>query len=128
MEMLDRLDCCKTTGLPLGMNVFGYRVDYLQEAIQGLEGKIIETGWPRVFPAMTEIIMHSRTRPYLRFTLDYVQDLRFFEKVIKGLGSLINKATDDQIIEYVLRSKAYTENENCAREYMENFQKRMDSE
>ena len=64
----------------------------------------------------------------MRFTLDYLEDFDFFKKVILYFGEDIINQTDENIINYVIRSKAYLLNSHLNDEYWNNFSNAMQNE
>jgi spore coat polysaccharide biosynthesis protein SpsF (cytidylyltransferase family) len=117
-------DYAKTDNLPLGLNVSGYRRDFLETAMRGRDQKTLETGWTRIFEgSQPEVIRYTSPAPddRLRFTLDYEDDARFFARVIERLGARAISATDQEIVDLVWREKIYELNAGLAREYWENF-------
>jgi spore coat polysaccharide biosynthesis protein SpsF len=116
----------KTTGLPLGMNLIGYTLPYLQKALYKYDIKQkIETGWGRVFESSIKEIELSKQPPdeRLRFTLDYEQDSLFFKKIITHFGDNILTATDEEVINFVIENKVYEMNESLREIYWDNFAK-----
>ena len=114
----------KTDGLPLGLNVSGYRRDFLESAMAGRDQKTLETGWTRIFEGRpAKVISYSTPAPddRLRFTLDYQDDAKFFERVIERLGPRRDVATDLEIVDLVWREKIFELNAGLAKEYWENF-------
>lgn len=117
-------DIAASAGLPLGMNISGYRVSYLEKCLAGREENKIETGWGRIFvnPREKKIRMgrHDIHSP-LRFTLDYDDDVRFFSKVINELGEKTISIPDEELIKLVSEKKYYEINTHLSEEYWKNF-------
>jgi len=114
-----------TSGLPLGMNAWGYSTDVLARALDGNLERQCDTGWGRVFgddvdetvisldPSADANISASSGAPEeelrltldyeeeLRLTLDYEEDLVFFRAVIERLGAGVYVATDADIIQLI---------------------------
>ena len=117
-------DFAKTDGLPLGLNVSGYRRAFLESAMAGRDHKTLETGWTRIFEgARPQVIAYTEPAPddRLRFTLDYEDDAKFFARVIERLGPRSVSATDREIVELVWREKFFELNAGLAKEYWNNF-------
>ena len=117
-------DICSSEGLPLGMNVSGYRVDYLEKCLAGKEGKKIETGWGRIFlnPREKKIKMGNYDlHSSLRFTLDYPDDAKFFSKIIHEQKENIVSIGDEELINFVKFHKYFEINSHLSDEYWKNF-------
>ena len=118
------IDICSTTGLPLGMNVSGYSVAYLEKCLKGKENNKMETGWGRVFVnhrekkiKMGEHNIHSS----LRFTLDYEDDATFFSAIINDLKERIVSISDEDLIKFVEQKKYFKINSHLSEQYWKNF-------
>jgi spore coat polysaccharide biosynthesis protein SpsF len=114
----------KTNGLPLGMNVSGYRTAFLEQAMCGRDQNTLETGWTRIFETASPVVIDYRSPAAddkLRFTLDYDEDARFFKTVIERLGDKAAAATDAEIVDLVWREKIFEINAGLAAEYWQNF-------
>jgi spore coat polysaccharide biosynthesis protein SpsF (cytidylyltransferase family) len=120
----------KTTGLPIGLNIMGYKVDFLKSCLASAanEGvcEKIETGWGRIFnDKLQEIQLESSSRSEhnddLRFTLDYAEDERFFRRTIEEFPGDIITASDDELIDFVLLREINKENSFLREEYDRNF-------
>ncbi len=117
-------DICSTTGLPLGMNVSGYSVSYLEKCLRGKEKNKMETGWGRVFInprekkiKMGEYDIHS----LLRFTLDYEDDARFFQAIINEVKEKVNSISKQDFIKFVEQKKYFEINSHLSEQYWKNF-------
>jgi spore coat polysaccharide biosynthesis protein SpsF (cytidylyltransferase family) len=113
----------KTSGLPLGMNVAGYKISALtQKEAEIGEGKL-ETGWGRVFDSATCATINLgeyESRTDLRFTLDYEEDAKFFKSTIESLNHKLT-ATDKEIIDHVISHKLNEINSEINAKYWQNF-------
>jgi len=121
----------KTTDLPFGMNSFGYSSDFLRNGLQGHSHEILETGWSRIFDGskIKEIPCPSILQDdRLRFTLDYKEDLKFFEAIIESLGDRITTASGDDIISTVMQNQLFNINGKLIETYWSNFQKNLRTE
>ena len=79
--------CClaKTEGLPIGMNCWGYSSDALSRAApKFVEISKLETGWGSIFDQEDPVSYKfpSVNAERIRVTLDYKEDLSFFEEVL----------------------------------------------
>jgi spore coat polysaccharide biosynthesis protein SpsF (cytidylyltransferase family) len=114
-----------TVGLPLGMNSFGYRTDFLEESLRGWADKILETGWGRVFektaPRSIDMRLRRDAPDTLRFTLDYPEDLAFFQAVTEKLGSRLLSARDEEIVDCVLEHQLFKLTDPVAERYWKDF-------
>jgi spore coat polysaccharide biosynthesis protein SpsF (cytidylyltransferase family) len=130
-SLADGTPYVKTSGLPFGMNSFGYARDFLERSLEGHHGEILETGWGRVF---NDAILKEIAVPFaepvvpLRFTLDYAEDYDFFKAVIENIGSRIISLGDEELIDVVVRKRFYEINARLAQEYWANFYQNMESE
>jgi len=124
-----------TSGLPLGMNAWGYSTDALARALSGNVERRCDTGWGRVFgddvdetvvslaPA-TDRDAQSSGAPEeaeLRLTLDYEEDLAFFRAVIERLGPAVYAATDAAVIQLIRAEELSTINASVIEEYWTSF-------
>jgi spore coat polysaccharide biosynthesis protein SpsF (cytidylyltransferase family) len=116
----------RTTGLPLGMNAFGYRTEFLARSVSGKEQKTLETGWTYIFDATrltsNEIDVGLRVPEGLRFTLDYSEDYEFFRRIVEHFGAGMDTAGDKDIVSYVLAQGLQKITDPIAQKYWENFQ------
>jgi glutamate-1-semialdehyde 2,1-aminomutase/spore coat polysaccharide biosynthesis protein SpsF len=118
------------SGLPLGMNPFGYSRMALQNAIGDSAEHQLDTGWTHIFDSTPKTSLKSATSNdnRLRFTLDYPQDLEFTRAVIKSLGNRVAVASDHEIIECVQRERHFELNESVDEEYWANFREIRDAQ
>jgi len=118
-------DYVKTSGLPLGMNAFGYRREFLATSVAGNERKTLETGWGYIFDSSRvverplELGLNAPSN--LRFTLDYPEDYEFFKAIIEHFGDSIATASDREIVSCVLARRLHTLTDSVAEKYWENF-------
>jgi spore coat polysaccharide biosynthesis protein SpsF (cytidylyltransferase family) len=119
-----KIDICRTMGLPLGMNILGYRVDYLDKCMKGKEKNKLETGWGRIFnnPREKKIKMgdYSIHSP-LRFTLDYQDDATFFSTIINDLKEKIISISDEDLIKFVEQKRYFKINSHLSEQYWKNY-------
>lgn len=118
-------DYVTTEGLPFGLNTFGYSVNFLKEALQENKEEVLETGWGRIFDhSEPEIIRFPEVEEHkntLRFTLDYNEDLDFFQRIIETVGAEIESMADQDLIDFVLENEIYKHNQFRIEEYWQNF-------
>ncbi len=120
----------KTEGLPLGLNVSGYKTKFLKKSLENIDLKTLETGWGRIFDKkkIKTIKIKSEDKSFLRFTLDYKEDFNFFKKILLDKNFDLYKTSDKELIKLVLGEKLFKENEKRSEEYWENFNKSMEKE
>jgi len=126
--VMDRLtfgkDMAQVTGLPLGMNVWGFKRSFLKKAISESGFKKLETGWGKIFPLdSAEIICLEgvENTSKLRMTLDYELDYIFFKTVIESIGAKIVNLPDQELINLILSNNWSSLNEKLNTEYWVNF-------
>lgn len=120
-----------TSGLPFGMNSFGFSRSYLKSSLIGHEKDILETGWGQLFSEDDLVKIETGITYYdkrLRFTLDYPEDFKFFKSSIKGLGDNILSASDEEIIQFVKKKKIYLKNVSVMEEYNRNFNQQLNQQ
>lgn len=76
----------KTRGLPLGMNAWGYSRAALAQALAVARPGLLETGWGRIFDSLpvTECVLDCPGADAVRATLDYPEDLVFFDGCVRA--------------------------------------------
>jgi len=112
------------SGLPLGMNLSGYSVSYLEESLSVQNNKKLETGWSRIFKN-PKIWMCSLANydimGDLRFTLDYKEDADFFCEVINFLKEKIISIRDADLISFVEQNHLQKINTSLKKIYWDNY-------
>ena len=116
------INIVKTIGLPLGMNVIGYRTDFLKKSLKNIIDKL-ETGWGRIFDEneVIELVVNKRNYDQLRFTLDYELDSKFFSTIIEKIGDNIVSISDLALINTIIENKIYEINSSLIDTYWTNF-------
>ena len=114
------------SGLPLGMNLSGYAVSYLEESmrIHAQSHKKLETDWGRIFktPATwQQTLGNYDIMGDLRFTLDYPEDAAFFCEVINQLKEKIISILDEELIKFVIEKELYKINAFLKEQYWSNY-------
>lgn len=112
------------TGLPLGMNLSGYAVSYLEDCLHAQNHKKLETGWGRIFQHPN--IWQQSLGSYdimgdLRFTLDYPEDATFFCEVVNKLKEKIVAIKDEELINFVTENQLYKINTFLKEKYWSNY-------
>jgi len=113
-----------TVGLPLGMNLSGYSVAYLEESLNAQGSKKLETGWGRIFknPNTWSVTLGKYDiMGDLRFTLDYQEDAGFFCAVIERLREKVISISDTDLINFVQENKLQELNASLKQEYWANY-------
>jgi len=121
----------KTTGLPIGMNSFGYTVEILRDSLTGREDEVIETGWTRIFGEdRTVVVPFDPLREYegIRATMDYPQDFVFFRELIRKLGDRWVRASVPEIVSVIKENRLQELNGSLSEEYYRNFHEGMKRE
>ena len=111
-----------TKGLPFGMNSMGLNRSFVKNSIDHVNKHSLETGWSWVFDSnIIEEIKFSYDFPdYLRFTLDYQEDLNFFKAIVhKGIDW--KSISDKELISLVIDNKLYLHNKDLMGVYWNNF-------
>ena len=117
-------DFVTTKGLPLGMNVMGFKKNFLKQSLQKYTGDTLETGWGRIFnqDKIEEIELGSYDKETtLRFTLDYPVDAEFFKVIIEAKADSIISILDDDLIKWVIEKRINKINGNLSEQYWQNF-------
>jgi glutamate-1-semialdehyde 2,1-aminomutase len=119
----------KTSGLPLGMNAWGYSTNTLEASVGKVIAGTLETGWGRIFNDIGAQIIHFECAgaAQVRATLDYPEDLIFFDQcavAIPDWAKLPTLRFVNAIIEHGLdRVNAF-----LSEEYWSSFNMKMASE
>ena len=120
----------ETSGLPLGMNAWGYTTDVLERVIDPEDRGACDTGWGRLFEDIPSTT-HTRhlQRPDarsadmdVRLTLDYQEDLTFFRALMDRLGPAVYRADDQAIVDAVDRHGLAEINAAVHEEYWNTFE------
>lgn len=124
MQKDNEHDMFAVTGLPLGMNLSGYTVKYLEKSLAAQNNKKLETGWGRIFvnpKTFTVSLGNHDIMGDLRFTLDYEEDARFFCEVINQLKEKVVAINDEDLINFVMENHLYKINSFLKEKYWENY-------
>lgn len=127
----DGKEYVQTSGLPLGMNVTGYRTDFLESSLADVSNTVLETGWGKIFnpESLTSINIASyENLPPLRMTLDYKEDAAFFEVVISALKDDIVEMPDMQLVQAITENEWFKLNIGLNNIYWENFNQQKQKE
>lgn len=124
-------DTFATSGLPLGMNVWGYSAAFLEKSLLGQKDKKLETGWGRIFvnaKQYTATLGNHDIMGDLRFTLDYQEDADFFCAVINKLGEKVVAISDEELITFVQKNELYKINAALKELYWSNYNQQKQNE
>ena len=124
--LLESVDYVTTSGLPLGMNVSGYKTVILNKELERFKDvNILETGWGIVFNKTDKVTYHfegyTSYAEKIRMTLDYELDSDFFRKIINHLNDEIVSISDNQLFQIIFNSNYHKINDSLSEEYWENF-------
>jgi spore coat polysaccharide biosynthesis protein SpsF (cytidylyltransferase family) len=111
----------RTIDYPFGMNSMGICKNFLADALKGKEHRNLETGWGWIFDdsLCEEIGDQIKQDERLRFTLDYPEDLLFFNNIISSKLDVYASTRD--IIEFVIENELFLNNMFLNELYWENF-------
>lgn len=111
----------RSVGLPLGMNASGFSKKCLASLKKNSTHGVLDTGWGDVFngDTWTEISFdHKDDR--LRMTLDYPEDLDFFNAVCNLIPNF-SRLDDITLIREIISKEIFLINTGKAAEYWRNF-------
>lgn len=130
-KLLETGNLVKTIGLPLGMNVMGYSTFFLEKSLKNNSIEKLETGWGKIFEEkdiITIEIENNLNCENIRMTLDYNEDVLFFNNVFTGIGSEINTISDSELVKNIINNNWCKANENLNDTYWENFNEQKKAE
>ena len=130
-KLLEKGNLVKTIGLPLGMNVMGYSTLFLEKSLEHNSIEKLETGWGKIFEEKNIItieIENNLNCENIRMTLDYNEDVLFFNNVITGIGNEINTISDKDLVENIIKNNWSIANENLIDTYWKNFNEQKKAE
>lgn len=118
----DGKSLAKTSGFPLGMNAWGYSALTLAKALESANPALLETGWGRIFDGITthDIAFDCPDAKYVRATLDYPQDLLFFDKCSRSIPRWCSLPTNE-FIQAIVKCNLHHLNASVSEKYWENF-------
>ena len=130
-QLKNNAEMVHTSGLPLGMNVLGYRTAFLKLCLEQQEPGKLETGWGRIFPNEHIVdcpIPTVADGAKLRMTLDYKDDADFFSAVIDKTAPNILTMSDVDLIDTILLNDLYKINAGLNETYWKNFNEQKQAE
>jgi spore coat polysaccharide biosynthesis protein SpsF len=118
-------DFVKWKNLPLGIAPVGIRTVALEKVCEIKDTDKTDTGWGKYFTETGRFVVQELTRetrysrPDIRLTLDYPEDLRLISEVFSRLGE---KASLKDIVELFEKHPELLKiNENVSKQYWERF-------
>lgn len=120
----------RTLGLPLGMNAWGYDADTLRKALSGASAGVLETGWGRIFdgyPATEVLFDCPEKAKEIRATLDYEEDLTFFDQCIREVPGWLTMPTIE-FIDIIAKNNYGELNASLSDKYWKNFKMNISNE
>ena len=130
-KLVETGNLVKTIGLPLGMNVMGYSTLFLEKSLENNSIEKLETGWGKIFDEkdiITIEIENNFNYENIRMTLDYNEDVLFFNNVITGIGNEINSISDKDLVKNIINNNWSKANDNLNDTYWENFNEQKKAE
>jgi spore coat polysaccharide biosynthesis protein SpsF (cytidylyltransferase family) len=130
-KLVETGNLVKTIGLPLGMNVMGYSTLFLEKSLENNPIEKLETGWGKIFDErdiITIEIENNFNYENIRMTLDYNEDVLFFNNVITGIGNEINSISDKDLVKNIINNNWSKANDNLNDTYWENFNEQKKAE
>ena len=125
IQELENNSFVSTRGLPLGMNITGFTTELLQK-LNPSKYKRLETGWGKIFDNEDSYLIKVNSNlefDNLRITLDYKEDLKFFESIIGYLGNKILKIKDEDLLLTIKKNHFHKINSFLSEVYWKNFNK-----
>lgn len=112
----------KTSGFPLGMNTWGYSASTLATALESANPALLETGWGRIFGEIPthDIAFDCPDAECVRATLDYPQDLLFFDNCSRSIPGWCSLPTNE-FIQAIVKRNLHHLNASVSEKYWENF-------
>lgn len=117
-------DYVQCTGLPIGMNAWGYSTKTLKR-VTSVKGSVkASSGWGRLFQKekVKEYVMGGyRLESDLRFTMDYFEDFKLIKNIITHFIDRIETVSSLEIIKYVEEESLSSINSFRNNEYWDNL-------
>lgn len=119
----------RTSGLPLGMNAWGYDTATLRTALSHASPGLLETGWGRIFEGMPahETALTCTGAEAVRATLDYPEDLVFFDRCAREIPGWASLSTSD-FVAAIRQRDLQRLNASLSEQYWENFNMNVSAE
>ncbi len=121
-ELADGAPLARTKGLPLGMNAWGYSTAALSAAVAKAQASTLETGWGRIFEGTDaiELDIACPQADQVRATLDYEQDLQFFDRCVRDIPDWASLPSTD-FVARIVRLGLHRLNGDLNEEYWRTF-------
>ena len=112
----------KTTGLPIGMNAWGYSTHLLSQVVQSSQHLQLDTGWGRIFDGYEPVVTNYSfpQADLLRMTLDYPEDLEFFRRVFAECPLPI-RSNDTELMKWIVHHDIHSINQHRNDDYWRHF-------
>lgn len=119
----------RTSGLPLGMNAWGYDTATLRKALAHASASLLETGWGRIFEGIPahETALACPDADAVRATLDYPEDLVFFDRCAREIPGWASLPSADFVAAIIQRHLQQL-NASLSDQYWENFHMNVSAE
>ena len=121
-----------TSGWPFGMNVSAYNTLFLKKESARWRDETLDTGWGKVFDVQAAEVVKSPINfsPFdaHRYTLDYPEDVQFFQAVYSVAGDSMLQFDTARIVDLVEQHQLYLINANVNERYWENFTSEMNKQ
>ena len=118
-----------TSGWPFGMNVSAYHTDFLKSQAHNWKLERLETGWGKVFNAVSADMVMSEVDyssvGHHRYTLDYDEDVLFFRRLEAEFGEKLVTCTTMDLVKRVEELKLFEINQGVGLKYWENYSAEM---
>jgi glutamate-1-semialdehyde 2,1-aminomutase len=113
----------RTSGLPLGMNAWGYSIPALSAAVESAQASTLETGWGRIFDGVVaeELPLPCAGADLIRATLDYEEDLDFFDRSARAIADWYDLPATD-FVEQIVARDLHLINAGLTEKYWKNFE------
>jgi len=124
------IEVINTIELPFGVNSMGYRRKVLDRVLEYINSRELDTGWGELVKNR-EIFKIKEISPFsesekidIRLSLDYLEDLEVFRKIIEGIYRNNEFFTQKEVNEYILKNPSVSNiNKGVEAKYWENYKK-----
>ena len=113
----------RSTGLPLGMNAWGYNVSLLSKVLEVDNGcETMDTGWGKIFDCFAATVKEYpvANAQMVRMTLDYPEDLEFFRRIFAECPAGII-SSDFDLLKWIVDRDIQNVNQYLNARYWQNF-------
>ena len=116
-------DIVKTRSYPFGMNSLGFTFEFINRFFNKENLSYNKSIWKTSLERDNKVIFVDNLHKWdnrLRFTLDYPDDLKFFNEIINS-NLNIKTAKDKEIIDHVIGHEVYKFNSHLIADYWKNY-------